>query len=205
MLEMWQSIGSYRFQRLSSLDLLIWRARYLHCHPCSPPLIHFQDDESTAILALSGFGLESVLGELDLPTGGSDRLGLSGISALTAGQISSDKFGDTDETIGLGQGRDWEDEVDREIGREDYTPRSSAMKPLTLLSSRGVVPQKRKRTKVIRKVVERPRSVYERFPAFEKDRTLDFSELFKGFIVQKPSVSKRPFNCELCRGAILCA
>jgi hypothetical protein len=51
-----------------------------------------------------------------------------------------------------------------------------------------------KRVKVIKRLVERPKSVYERFPTFEKDKVLDFTELFKGYTVSKSRVSKRPFH-----------
>lgn len=54
--------------------------------------------------------------------------------------------------------------------------------------------RKEKRRKVIRRLVERPKTVYERFPSFEKDKVLNFTELFKGFTVKKSRISKRPFH-----------
>jgi hypothetical protein len=53
---------------------------------------------------------------------------------------------------------------------------------------------KERRVRVVRRLVERPKTVYERFPAFEQDKILDFSELFKGYTVKKSRISKRPFN-----------
>ena len=52
--------------------------------------------------------------------------------------------------------------------------------------------RRERRKKVIKRVVERPKTVYERFPTFEKDRVLDFTELFKGYTVHKSRLSKRP-------------
>lgn len=59
-----------------------------------------------------------------------------------------------------------------------------AQSPLT-------VQPKQKRVRTITRLVERSKSVYERFPAFEKDRVLDFSELFKGYIPKKSRITKR--------------
>ena len=52
--------------------------------------------------------------------------------------------------------------------------------------------RRERRKKVVKRVVERPKTVYERFPTFEKDRVLDFTELFKGYTVHKSRLSKRP-------------
>ena len=54
--------------------------------------------------------------------------------------------------------------------------------------------RKEKKTKIIRRRVERPKTVYERFPTFERDKILDFTELFKGYTVPKSRVSKRYFT-----------
>jgi hypothetical protein len=56
-------------------------------------------------------------------------------------------------------------------------------------------PFKQRRVRVIRRLVERPKTVYERFPSFEKNRVLDFTELFQGFAVKKSRVVKRPLQC----------
>jgi hypothetical protein len=58
------------------------------------------------------------------------------------------------------------------------------------------VRQKQRRTRVVKRLVERPKTVYERFPAFERDKVLDFSELFKGYTVRKSRLSKKPFHSE---------
>jgi transcription initiation factor TFIID subunit 1 len=57
---------------------------------------------------------------------------------------------------------------------------------------------KQKRVRVVKRLVERPKSVYERFPAFEKDKILDFSDLFKGYTVRKSRLVKRPFHGKFC-------
>lgn len=56
-------------------------------------------------------------------------------------------------------------------------------------------PFKQRRVRVVRRLVERPKTVYERFPSFEKNKVLDFTELFQGFAVKKSRVVKRPLQC----------
>ncbi|KAF9527736.1 hypothetical protein CPB83DRAFT_855540 [Crepidotus variabilis] len=150
-------------------------------------------DENDAISALTGFSISHVLGDLSLPSGSSltNRLGISGLPSLNADQIYSEKWEEDDEAVGPEQGQDWEDEIDREMreeGDEGVSVKQEAMSP--------GVRKKEKRTRVVKRLVERPKSVYERFPAFEKDRVLDFSELFKGYTVRKSRLSKRPYQIE---------
>ncbi|KAI0095198.1 atypical/TAF1 protein kinase [Irpex rosettiformis] len=150
-------------------------------------------DESDAIAALTGFGLDSVLSGLDLPTGPglSNQLGISGIPGITKQQIYNDRW-EEDGAIGAGEGEDWEEEVDRELEQEpDY---DGAVVKTELESPR--VGRKEKKKRIIRRLVERPKTVYERFPTFERDKVLDFTELLKGVTVHKSRISKRPFYLE---------
>jgi len=147
-------------------------------------------EENDAISALTGFSINHVLGDLSLPSGDglSNRLGISGLPTLKADQIYNNKWVD-EEAVGPEQGQDWEDEIDREMreeGAEHVNVKQEELVPS--------VRQKEKRTRIIKRYVERPKSVYERFPAFEKDKTLDFSELFKGYTVHKSRLSKRPYQ-----------
>lgn len=149
-------------------------------------------DENDAISALTGFSINHVLGGLSLPSGSglTNQLGISGLASLNEQQIYSEKW-DDDGAVGADQGQDWEDEIDREMreeGDDDTFVKQEAMSP--------GVRKKEKRTRVVKRLVERPKSVYERFPAFEKDRILDFSELFKGYTVRKSRLSKRPYQGE---------
>ncbi|KAF7337444.1 putative transcription initiation factor TFIID subunit [Mycena sanguinolenta] len=134
-------------------------------------------DENDAISALTGFSLTSILGDL-IPSSSSltNRLGLSGSSALNAAQIYGEKWDDDADAVGRDQGEDWEDQIDKEMEEEGEGGRT--------------------RVKIIKRLVERPKSVYERFPSFEQDKILDFSDLFKGYTVQKSRLSKRPFHIE---------
>lgn len=147
-------------------------------------------DENDAISALTGFSINHVLGDLALPVGDglSNQLGISGIPALNSTQIYSEKW--DEDAVGPEQGEDWEDEIDREMREEDA---SDGMSIKQEVHSPGVR-QKQRRTRVVKRLVERPKSVYERFPAFEKDKVLDFSELFKGYAVRKSRLSKRPYQ-----------
>ncbi|KAG6832536.1 hypothetical protein H0H92_000165 [Tricholoma furcatifolium] len=151
-------------------------------------------DENDAISALTGFSLNHVLDGLSLPAGSglTNQLGIAGLSALNSQQIYNDKWDDED-AVGVGQGKDWEDEIDREMRDEDESDDAAVKQEAR---SPGGLRQKQKRVRVVKKLVERPKTVYERFPSFEKDKVLDFSELFKGFTVRKSRLGKRPFHAE---------
>ncbi|KAI1793162.1 hypothetical protein LXA43DRAFT_285247 [Ganoderma leucocontextum] len=151
-------------------------------------------EEDSVIATLTGFSLDNVLSGLDLPTGPglSNKLGISGVPSLSAKQIYSDRWDEDEEVVGPGEGEDWEDEVDRELAEEgDEQPG-----PVKMEVESPLVGHKQKRTRIIRRLVERPKTVYERFPTFEKDKVLDFTELFKGVTVHKSRISKRPFTME---------
>ncbi|GBE77413.1 Putative transcription initiation factor TFIID 111 kDa [Sparassis crispa] len=151
-------------------------------------------EETDVIATLTGFSLNNVLDGLDLPTGPglTNQLGISGLSGFSAGQIYNDKWDDAD-AVGPGEGQDWEDEVDRELEAEESD--DGARVKMEIESPKQMT-RKGKRKRVIHRRVERPKTVYERFPTFEKDKILDFTELFKGFTVQKSRISKRPFHVE---------
>jgi transcription initiation factor TFIID subunit 1, fungi type len=148
-------------------------------------------DESDAISTLTGLSLGNILTGLSLPSGSglNTQLGLTGRADISHGQLFNDKWDDED-AVGAGQGEDFEDEVDMELRNETYSEPEVKLEtdiPITL-------PPKEKKTKIVKRLVERPPTVFERFPAFEKDRVLDFTELFKGFTPQKSRLSKRPFQ-----------
>jgi transcription initiation factor TFIID subunit 1 len=151
-------------------------------------------DENDAISALTGFSINHVLGDLSLPAGSglTNRLGISGLPTLNAEQIYSDKWEKDDEAVGPEQGQDWEDVIDREL-REEEDVEPTNMRQDDLTTTR----RKERRTRIIKRLVERPKTVYERFPAFERGKVLDFSELFKGYTVHKSRLSKRPYQGRL--------
>ncbi|KAJ7675383.1 TAF1 transcription initiation factor TFIID subunit TAF1 [Mycena rosella] len=150
-------------------------------------------DENEAISALTGFSLTNILGDL-IPSSSSltNRLGLAGSSALNSSQIYGDNWDDDEDAVGRDQGEDWEDQIDKEMEEEeedsDVPVKAEPQSPGALKPER--------RVKIIKRLVERPKSVYQRFPAFEQNKILDFSELFKGYTVQKSRLSKRPFHIE---------
>lgn len=151
-----------------------------------------QQEENAVIDTLTGFSLTSVLTGLDLPSGPglSNQLGISGLPSLSEKQIFNDKWDDAD-AVGPGEGEDWEDEVDRELEEEDeQTGTQVKMEVQSPLQ----IGQKEKKKRIIRRLVERPKTVYERFPTFEKDKVLNFTELFKGHTVGKSRIAKRPFH-----------
>ncbi|RXW22582.1 hypothetical protein EST38_g3290 [Candolleomyces aberdarensis] len=149
--------------------------------------------EDQAISALTGFSLDHVLGGLSLPTsaGLTNQLGISGIPTLSSSQIYSDKWEDEDEAVGLDQGEDWEAEIDREMQEEEESEDTQVKK-----ETRSPTVKKERRVRVVKRLVERPPTVEERFPTFTKDKILDFSELFKGYTVRKSRLSKRPYQIE---------
>ncbi|THH33447.1 hypothetical protein EUX98_g765 [Antrodiella citrinella] len=150
-------------------------------------------DETDVINTLTGFSLDNVLTGLDLPAGPglNNQLGISGLPSFSASQIYSDRWEDPD-AVGPGEGQDWEDEVDREL--EDESDGDAEVK--MEIESPKHVGRTEKRKKIVRRLVERPKTVYERFPTFEKDKVLDFTELFKGRTVFKSRIVKRPFYPE---------
>jgi transcription initiation factor TFIID subunit 1, fungi type len=156
-------------------------------------------EETAAISALTGpgFSLDGVLNGLSLPAGAglTSSLGISGLSSLT-----SSKLWNEDGAVGVGEGDDWEDEVDREMHEEeeeeeeeeerDFVKREDFSPPPNLGPGR--------RVRVVKRLIERPKTVYERFPGFEKDKVLNFTELFKGQVTKKPRVVKRPLLGTQC-------
>ncbi|KZT74933.1 atypical/TAF1 protein kinase [Daedalea quercina L-15889] len=152
-------------------------------------------DETDVISTLTGFSLNNVLSGLDLPTGPglSNQLGISGAAGFTANQIYSENWDNDPEAVGPGEGEDWEDEVDRELEAEGSD--HGGQVKMEAESPQQVGP-KEKRKKVVRRLVERPKTVYERFPTFEKNKVLNFTELFKGRTTHRSRISKRPFQVE---------
>ena len=153
-------------------------------------------DENNIISALTGFSLDHVLTGLQLPSGEnlSNQLGISGIPTLNAKQIYNDKWDDSD-IIGAEEGEDWEDEVNRELENEVLDDEQQDTVIKTEVRSPVAVPRK-KRTRIVKRLVEKPKTVYERFPAFERNNVLDFTELFKGYTVKKSRIGKRPLHCK---------
>ncbi len=80
--------------------------------------------------------------------------------------------------------------MDRELKEEEEEEDTVKMEFMS-----PVAPFKQRRVRVVRRLVERPKTVYERFPSFEKNKVLDFTELFQGFAVKKSRVVKRPIQC----------
>ena len=134
--------------------------------------------------------MNNVLSGLSLSTGDlPGSLGISELSSLDAKQIYNDKWDDDDGAVGADQGEDFEDEVNREF--ETEMPQDIVK--MEVQSPVGMRPKER-RVRIVKRLVERPKTVYERFPAFEKDKVLDFSELFKGYTVKKSRITKRPLQ-----------
>jgi transcription initiation factor TFIID subunit 1 len=148
-------------------------------------------DESDVISTLTGFSLNHVLDGLQLPAGTnlSNQLGISGISTLSSTQIYNDKWEDEEEAIGADQGQDWEAEIDKEMLEEVEGERASVKREVM---SPGFQP-KLKRTRVIKRLVERPKSVYELFPSFDRGKILNFTEILKGNTARKSRLGKRHY------------
>jgi transcription initiation factor TFIID subunit 1, fungi type len=139
--------------------------------------------------SLTGFGLDHVLKGLNLPSTSNlgSQLGISGLSGLSWG-----------DSLYSGQGEDWEDEVDAEVRREEDLMREDGASGVKVEQQEPETPpgaeEPKRKTRIVKKLVERPKTVYERFPTFEKGKVLEFSELFKGFAVKKSRITKKPFN-----------
>ncbi|KAI0066428.1 hypothetical protein BV25DRAFT_1820368 [Artomyces pyxidatus] len=148
--------------------------------------------EDEVISTLTGFSLDHVLSGLSLPSGSglTNQLGISGIPSLSSTQIYNDHW-DDDGAVGAGEGKDYEDEVDREIEEEDDEESSVKMEAMS-----PEIKPKEKRVRVVRRLVEKPKTVYERYPTYAKDKILDFTELLQGYTVKKPRTMKRPLHME---------
>lgn len=127
---------------------------------------------------------------MSLPSGSNltGRLGISRIPNLSSNEIYNDQWDEDDGAVGHGAGKDYEDEVDAELQdvQEDFDVK---MEEEDALEERPP-----KRMKMVTRLVERPKTVYERFPTFEKGKVLDFTELLKGVSIHKSRISKRPFH-----------
>ncbi|KAI0257021.1 hypothetical protein BJV78DRAFT_1357186 [Lactifluus subvellereus] len=151
-----------------------------------------KSNEDDAVSALTGFSLDHILSDLSLPSAGlSNKLGISGIPTLSSSQIYNDKWDNDDGAVGAGEGEDFEDEVDRELKEEEEEEDPVKMEVMS-----PAAPLKQRRVRNVRRLVERPKTVYERFPSFEKNKVLDFTELFQGFAVKKSRVVRRPLQLE---------
>ena len=166
--------------------------RYKHPNPVSPirDALNAMQDEKNAISALTGLSLNHLLTDLSLPSSSNlaGRLGISGIPNLSSDEVYNDQWDDDDGAVGRGTGKDYEDEVDAELrDQEDFDVK---------MEEEDVVEEQRppKRMKTVTRLVERPKTVYERFPTFEKGKVLDFTELLKGVSIHKSRISKRPFH-----------
>ncbi|KAG9084077.1 hypothetical protein FS749_005511 [Ceratobasidium sp. UAMH 11750] len=102
-----------------------------------------------------------------------------------------------DGAVGTGEGDDWEDTVDAEMGNGDGDDEVKAE-----ASSPGLfsppAPKRRlvKKTRTV--VVPKKPNVRDMFPAFDPARPCDFTELFKGRVPVKPRVNKtRMFRSEV--------
>lgn len=110
--------------------------------------------------------------------------------ALDASQIYNDKWDEDEEAVGADQGEDYEDEVDRELENESFVGDIVKVEAQSPISMR----LKERRIRIVKRLIERPKTVYERFPGFEKGRILDFSDLFKGYTRKKSRITKRPLT-----------
>lgn len=127
-----------------------------------------------------------------------NQLGIAGLPSLTSNEIYNENFDeDEDEdAIGADVGEDMEEDVEPE---PDMDTSTNGVQANTYASTamREEEQHKVKKTRLVKRMVEKPKTVYERFPTFQPGKVLDFSELFKGFTVRKSRVSKRPFTGKL--------
>ena len=84
--------------------------------------------------------------------------------------------------------------MDRELAEEE----EEDIGPVKMEVVSPTMGHRPKRKRIVRRRVERPKTVYERFPTFERDKVLDFTELFKGYTVPKSRISKRYFTGQCC-------
>lgn len=118
------------------------------------------------------------------------QLGINGVASITADEIYNNRYddGNDDDAIGADVGEDMEEDVEPE-------PEKSYLNDVQVETPDDMEEAGRlKRTKLVTRKVERPKTVNERYPAFQQGGILAFSELFKGYINRKSRISKRPFH-----------
>ncbi|KZS95904.1 hypothetical protein SISNIDRAFT_483323 [Sistotremastrum niveocremeum HHB9708] len=156
-----------------------------------------RDEETRAVSALTGLGLDHFLSDAGLPSANvyANQLGIAGLPSLTSNEIYNENFDeDEDEdAIGADVGEDMEEDVEPETDMDTSTNGVQA-NAYASTATREDEQRKVKKTRLVKRMVEKPKTVYERFPTFQPGKVLDFSELFKGFTVRKSRVSKRPFT-----------
>ncbi|KAH7107045.1 hypothetical protein BKA62DRAFT_685859 [Auriculariales sp. MPI-PUGE-AT-0066] len=161
------------------------------------------DDTRGALDALTGFDLSGVLEELGESSSGLDQMNLGfgrGSNALSRKQIykDNDNSDDDADVVHMDTGRDWEVEVDQELERDEPQP-FAPMRPLSAPQQPAPPPQgtKRKKTIIVRRPVERQKSVYELYPDFEHNGVLQFTKLFRTAPAYKSRLSDaRNFQVE---------
>ena len=138
--------------------------------------------------------MNNILSAAGLPAADiyANQLGISGLPSITANQIYDDRFDDDgDDAIGADVGEDMEEDVEPELVADTTDVKPESVTP-AINSLNDLPPAKKTRT--VKRMVEKPKSVYERYPGFRPGKTLAFSELFKGYINRKSRISKRPFH-----------
>lgn len=160
------------------------------------------DQEDLAIQSLTGFGLDGVLSGLSLPSASSlsNELGLSGLSGFDPSWLSGDG------AIGMGQGEDFEEEVDNELGQEEDVVSVPSVKDEVRSPWPSGVPPRKKR-KVARSkenagsggpsskmASEEPRGVNDLYPWFEPGKILNFTNLFPESTAKKHTVNTKPLQ-----------
>ncbi|CEL52987.1 transcription initiation factor TFIID subunit D1 [Rhizoctonia solani AG-1 IB] len=131
-------------------------------------------------------------------------LDFSGGLGLDLGQSFDPSWAYEDGAVGTGQGDDWEDTVDQEIGDEDEPMddvKEEIASPGLFSPAASPKPPRRRLVKKTRTiVVERKPTVRDMFPTFNPTGTCDFTELFKGRVPSKSRIHKaRMFRSELAQ------
>ncbi|KAF8734575.1 hypothetical protein RHS02_06922, partial [Rhizoctonia solani] len=131
-------------------------------------------------------------------------LDFSGGLGLDLGQSFDPSWAYEEGAVGTGQGDDWEDAVDQEIGDEDEPMdevKEEVASPGLFSPAASPKPPRRRLVKKTRTiVVERKPNVKDMFPTFNPTGTCDFTELFKGRVPSKSRIHKsRMFRSELAQ------
>lgn len=134
-------------------------------------------------------------------------LGIEDFDSLGLGSwdFSAEPSG-VDGIIGLGEGEDFEEEVDKEIKREDTSSgaygltkssRAGSLKRLRF-GAEGEHARPRKKRKVVRQDPEAPRTIKDVWPAFERGVPLNFTQMLRYKVERKPRTHYRPLPTGEC-------
>jgi hypothetical protein len=129
-------------------------------------------------------------------------LGIEGFGSLGLGSWDFNaELSAVDGVIGLGEGEDFEEEVDKEIRRDDISdganglpksPRTGSPKRIRFGAERELARPRKKRRVAKPEYPETPRTIKDVWPTFEPGAPLNFTQMLRYKVERKPRTHYHP-------------